>query len=299
MNYATQILTYLSQSDGLSEILLAPSAPPVEKTAEGIRIVLNVVLSAQDIRETLATFKSHAITVGPSSLEKSGVFSFGMSKLGRFRVTHILQRGTHVISVKRVPVTIPALETITANTALVEEIESLESERSGGIVLMVGKHSLQNTFFGYSVLNRINENSSHIIYIIERSLSFLMKHDKSVILQSELETDVTSIEEGIQNACHLEPDILYLKDIRTRQELLAAITAAESGILTWISATAIDTDMILTEYKAQLQEFYPIFTRMVKRFVRLGAQDAEGRLAPEMLGDEAAGQLLAIGESAR
>jgi hypothetical protein len=40
-----------------------------------------------------------------------------------------------------------------------------------------------------------------------------MVHDSSVVIQVELETDVESMEQGIQNAFLFEPEVAYIADI--------------------------------------------------------------------------------------
>ena len=135
--------------------------------------------------------------------------------------------------------------------ATLEKLDKVLAARRGGIMLVTGPSANRNSTFVYALLQRINQTENRIIYILERNLSFLMKHDKSVIVQTETETDVDTLEKGIENGCSLMPDVMYVKDIRTREELLKALEAAEMNILVIIDETALDETTLFTEFEAQ------------------------------------------------
>ena len=282
MNCAVQILNHLAASPDYSEVIQAPNLPAVERTESGIRPILSVVLSHQDIRETLSTFRSHSPSLGSVPVGKSGSFSFGMQNLGRYKVLYLTQRGTGAVAIRKIPVTIPDVMSMMDGTQGVQTLDELFSARRGGLILFVGPHAQRNSTLAYWLLKRVNERESRIVYILERNLSYLLRHDKSVVLQSELESDVDTMEEGIRNACSLLPDLLYVREVRGRSEMLAVLEAAEMNVLTIMDQTAMDETLLLADIEALLKDFYGNFRRLLRKIVKILPLE-NGRMKVELL----------------
>ncbi len=84
MNYAPQILNYLGSSSTVSEVFLAPNTSPMERREGKLIRFMPVVLTSEDIRDTLVALKSHASgSLGP--LGKEGSFSFGITQERAFK----------------------------------------------------------------------------------------------------------------------------------------------------------------------------------------------------------------------
>ena len=90
-------------------------APPVDRTADGLRIALTRVLDPSDVADTLSTLLAKASV--PGGLAAAGNFSFGIKGVGRFRVTYITQRGSKVVSIARVRIGVPDIAALTDQTA--------------------------------------------------------------------------------------------------------------------------------------------------------------------------------------
>ncbi|MDQ7082017.1 MAG: hypothetical protein Q9N34_02775 [Aquificota bacterium] len=106
MNLAPEILNYLGVRKEFTEVILAPKASPVERNDRIINRIMDVILSPEDIRDTLVSLRSHTTTsLGP--LGREGFFSFGLPEVGRIRVSYLTQRGSYVVSIVKVPYEIP------------------------------------------------------------------------------------------------------------------------------------------------------------------------------------------------
>ena len=277
MNYATQILTYLSTASPFSEVILAPSAPPVDRSEKGLHVVLNVMLTPQDIREALTTFRSHAPALGSAPPGRSGTFSFGLQNLGRFKVSYFTQRGTNVVTIRRVPMEVPDLEALLANRDRLAELDALTSAPGGGIVLITGPSSDQNSAFGYALLRRVSRAHDRVIFTLERTMSYLLRHDQSLVLQSEIDTDVASMEEGLQQALSLEPDILYVRDVRQGADLVRLTDVAGANILTFLNLTAVDEAVVLREVASVMRDLSENFRRLLRATIQVVPLE-DGRL---------------------
>jgi twitching motility protein PilT len=281
MNYASQILTYLSSSEEPAHVLLAPGAPPVAKRASGVHIVINAILNPQDIRETLGTFHSHTRGAGSSSIGASGVFSFGMPTLGRFRVHFFTQRGSNVMSIRKVPMTVPDLQAVGADEAAVRILDTFVA-RGGGVVAIAGPSAARTTEFSYAWLRRMNEKLGRVIYTIEPDLSFLLRHQTSVVIQSEVDSDMGCLAEGIRNGIHLCPDVMYVRGCRSPEEIVGVVQAAEGGSLVLASFVAPDQDVLLSDLKAKLGDSYDNFCSLLRKTILVVPAD-KGKVSVQFL----------------
>jgi twitching motility protein PilT len=282
MNYASNILTYLSRSDDFSEVLLAPGAPAVAKKARAFDIVISSILNPQDIRETLSTFHSHTRQSAATPISAHGVFSFGMPNLGRFRVHYFTQRGSYVVSVRKVPMAVPDLQTILANPATVQALDETTAGAEGGLLFIISTAADWNVEFAYALLKRIGETEGKIIYILEEDLSFLVKHQKSVIIQSEVDTDISSLEEGIRNGVLLAPDIMYVRNPRSKEEIVGLMQAAEGGTLVIASVIALNEKVLLLDMESRLGDFYDNFCALLRKIVKV-VRAAPGKVSAEII----------------
>ena len=270
MNYASKILSYLTSEPRLSRVLMVAGAPPVEKIDNEFRLVLNTILTPDDIRDTLTTFASHARRGGPSDGGGHGVFAFGMPNLGRFRVHYLTQRGSPLISIQRMPFEVPSVEDILADPGQLPEAEALFLQERG-IMLMTGPAPTPILQFVYSMLARRNEKTRVVICIVEEGLSFSLRHRNSVIVQIDAGTDVPTLEEGIRSALSLFPDVLYVRDCRTREELAGLLCAAETGALVIASSVTFNEKQTLTDIRGRLEEDYDSFCRHLLKGARITA----------------------------
>ncbi len=248
MNIAPEILNYLSERREFAEVILAPKASPVERRGKSVRKIMDVVLSAEDIRDTLVSLRSHTpVSLGP--LGREGFFSFGIPDVGRIRVTYLTQRGSYVVSIVKVPYDIPSLKEIVGNYSDVKELFNILNI-DNGIVPIIGKSFVTHNLFSYSLLKEICTRESGLIYILERPLTYLIKHDVSIVIQREVGVDVESFEKGIEEALFVHPEIIYISDITTKDGLDALKNLLDIPILTLISVTASNTEALKSSLEA-------------------------------------------------
>jgi twitching motility protein PilT len=296
MNYASKILNYLASQDGFSQVLLVAGAPPVDKRDSQLHIVINAILTPDDIRDTLTTFASHVRRAGGPEIGRQGVFSFGMPNLGRFRVHHLTQRGSDLVAIQKMPFGVPDLEALLRDPGCIERLDALTAPGQGGIVLVTGPSVVGNVQLIYALLKRINERDNRVIYMLEQNLSFLLAHRNSVVIQIEIGTDIAGLEEGIRSGLFLAPDLMFVRDCRTRGETVGIMSAAESGSLVFASAVAFNERFLLEDLRARLEEDYDNFCQVTKQIIRV-TLDNSGKVSLQFVdppvvdepGQEAAG----------
>ncbi len=175
MNRTKEIVEYFSQPDSARRIILAPNAPPVTRRHSGVEVAMNLVTDAADISDTLDHLLDAAGLSDRNAKEQpSGSFSFSQKGLGRVRVSYATQRGSQVVSISVIPVEIPAPEAICTTPEGIETlIEALQCN-DGCLIAVSGPDIPGSSSIVYTALQKINEHQHHIIYILERSLTYLM-----------------------------------------------------------------------------------------------------------------------------
>jgi len=245
MNRSTDILEFLCSTDDITTVVVTPNAPPIVRRPIGVDVALSTVLDAADVQETLMAFRAQAPRGKNEGLERSGAFSFGIRKMGRFRVTHATQRSTKVFAITRIPSTIPDIAAICDDGDALEGIAAALNSPGPGVLAVYGPNATSNSLLIYSVLQKVNHEARKIIYVLERALTFLMAHDNSIVVQREIETDVDTFEEGVRNALAFAPDILFLGDVLPDDDIPSAAHAVESGILTILSSVTLDAGSLV------------------------------------------------------
>jgi hypothetical protein len=264
-----RILEYLVHDSYEGPLIIAPGAPPVCRTPDGMHVAADVILTAQDVIDTLICLKSlepiaslsaveslspQTLGVSPdwaakaSGLKESDSFSFGIMEVGRFRVDFLTQRGSKIVSIARIPLEIPDLGTLCLNAETAHDIADRVMGARSGILAVWGPSIVSSGIFVYSLLRAINEAGRKVIYILERSLTFLMNHNNSIVIQSEIDTDAGSFETGLRGAYPFGPNIIFLGDIWPGEEIPSLQSAETKGAVAIVSSSSMTGTQLLSQY---------------------------------------------------
>lgn len=119
-----------------------------------------------------------------------------------------------------------SLETLNA-PEIFKKICSLEK----GIVLICGATGSGKTTTLNSMINYINENKKKHIITIEDPIEFIHKTKNCLIHQREIGRDANSFSLALKSAMREDPDIILLGEMRDKESIREALTAAETGHL--------------------------------------------------------------------
>ncbi|RUM30040.1 MAG: hypothetical protein DSY42_05285 [Aquifex sp.] len=210
MNLAPVILDRFKGENIPAEVLLIAGTPPVLRKGKSFEKLVERSITPEDIRETLAALRQHV--AGKVKLEpEKGLFSFGLSGVGRVRVIYFTQRGSLVIFVAKTPFSPPHLEEIIGEEEKIKELECCINEKK--LIKVVAPSNTVYTLFTMSFLNYIGNKYQRVIYTLERPLSYLLKHSQSIFIQREVGIDLSDLDEGMREAVMVEPDLVYINDI--------------------------------------------------------------------------------------
>ena len=152
--------------------------------------------------------------------------SYGISGLGRFRANVFQQRGTIRMVVRNIPHTVPTMEELNLPSVLKK---ITEYER--GLVLVTGATGSGKSSTMAAIVDEINRTKNTHILTIEDPIEFLIRDRKSIITQREIGVDSTSYSRALRASLRQDPDVILIGEMRDRETIEIAMTAAETGHL--------------------------------------------------------------------
>jgi twitching motility protein PilT len=235
----TLILAMLDAGEGISDLIFSPGRPPqVEKhgelTAAGTTVVSTLLPEhtariARDLigdnDKALRTLKEH----GASDL------SYSIPQRARFRVNVFRQRGSYAVVMRVIAHAIPTLADLNLPGSLAE-IASLKN----GIVLVTGATGSGKSSTLAAIINLINETRAEHILTIEDPIEFLHQHKKGTVHQRELHSDTPTFALALRAALRQAPKVILVGEMRDRETIEIALTAAETGHLVFSTLHTID-----------------------------------------------------------
>ena len=103
--------------------------------------------------------------------------------------------------------------------------------RPRGLILVTGPTGSGKSTTLASLINIINQERACHIITVEDPIEFYHKHNKSIIIQREIGSDVPSFAEALRRALRQDPDIILVGELRDLETIEAAVSAAETGHL--------------------------------------------------------------------
>jgi len=153
----------------------------------------------------------------------------------RFRINVFSQRGNYSIVLRKLNTTIPSLEVL----KLPEIISKVPKEKTG-LVLVTGATGSGKSTTLAAVLNEINHTKAVHIVTLEDPVEFVHTHQKSTFNQRELGTDFDDYSNGLRAALRQAPKVILVGEMRDRETVKIALSAAETGHLVLSTLHTID-----------------------------------------------------------
>lgn len=150
--------------------------------------------------------------------------SYAIENLARFRVNIFKQNGRHAIVMRKLQSKIPSLDELKL-PAVFREV----AKEKDGIVLVTGATGSGKTTTLAAMINELNETREIHIVTLEDPIEFFHPHKKSAISQRELGKDFPNFADGLRAALRQAPKAILVGEIRDRETLEIAMTAAETG----------------------------------------------------------------------
>ena len=144
----------------------------------------------------------------------------------RCRVHIFRQQGVPSIALRLLADRIPQLETLGLPAAALKL-----PELHKGIVLVTGETSSGKSTTLAAMLDHINHNMRCHIVTLEDPVEYVYKPDRAAINQREIGKDTRSFSDGLRATLREDPNVILIGEMRDRDTIETAITAAETGHL--------------------------------------------------------------------
>lgn len=152
--------------------------------------------------------------------------SFNLEGLGRFRCSAYFQRGMLSAAIRLIPIAVPVFDQL----GLPDVLKEL-CLRPRGLFLITGATGSGKSTTLSALIQYINEVKHCHVLCIEDPIEFIYRDAKAAITQREVGSDTQSFQTGLVSGLRQDPDVIVIGEIRDRDTLQTAMTAAETGHL--------------------------------------------------------------------
>ena len=220
-----ELFRYLKEKSGSDLHLLATRPPRVRIHGKLTDVDGWGVISDGELRELLREICSEEQW---SEFDACGDLDFAWALPGeaRFRVNFLNQHLGVGAIFRIIPEKILTFDELNIPKAI-RDLAYLER----GLVLVTGPTGSGKSTTLASIINEINENFSKHIVTIEDPVEFVHLNKKCVFSQREVGHDTLSFADALKATIRQDADVILVGEMRDRETIELAITAAEMGTL--------------------------------------------------------------------
>lgn len=203
---------------------------------------------------------------GLASWDKDDDFSFALPGLGRFRANILHQRGTLATVLRVIQFGLPDPAALRIPPAVMAVADRLK-----GLVLVTGAAGTGKSTTLACLIDAINKKREAHIITMEDPIEYIHSHNRSIVTQREIGSDSPSYLAALRSALRESPDVILLGEMRDKETIEIAMTAAETGQLLFstlhTTGAASTVDRIVDSFPAAQQQQVRIQLSMVLQAV--------------------------------
>lgn len=212
-----------AKADGGSDIHLIYGLPPKYRRSGQLQDMDNIPLSADDCfmyARELAGDDYH-IYEETGELDAANTYAGNRCRIHIFR-----QQGMPSVALRLLSEFIPKLDTLGLPPAVMNL-----TQLHKGIVLVTGETGSGKSTTLAALLDHINHTRRDHIVTLEDPVEYIYKPDLCAINQREVGKDTQSFSAGLRASLREDPNVILIGEMRDRDTIETAITAAETGHL--------------------------------------------------------------------
>lgn len=180
-------------------------------------------------------------------------FTYAYEDKARFRTNVYFQRGFLAVALRLIPAGIKTIDELKLPPILHEF-----SKLSQGFVLVVGPAGQGKSTTLAAIIDDINHRRMDHIITVEDPIEYLFIQDKSIVSQREVSTDSPDFHRALRAVLRQDPDVLMIGEMRDRESIATAMTAAETGHLVFstlhTNSASQTVDRIVDSFPAEQQD---------------------------------------------
>jgi len=160
--------------------------------------------------------------------EENGELDFALElpNIGRFRANYYRTMGDVAAAFRVIPIDVPSLDELGA-----PQVYKKLVKREKGLILVTGPTGSGKSTTLAAMLNEINITEQKHIVTVEDPVEFIHQNKKSVFSHRGVGEDTKSFATALKYAMRQDPDIILIGEMRDKETIAAALTAAETGHL--------------------------------------------------------------------
>ena len=218
-------LVVKSRQDGASDIHLILGLPPKYRKDGQLEDMASEALTSQDCiqyaRTLAGTPEAYDVYLQTGELDAAETYAGNRCRIHIFR-----QQGLPSVALRLLSDRIPKLDTLGLPPAALKL-----PELHKGIVLVTGETGSGKSTTLAALLDYINHSRKSHIVTLEDPVEYIYKPDKCAINQREVGKDTQSFASGLRASLREDPNVILIGEMRDRETIETAITAAETGHL--------------------------------------------------------------------
>ena len=214
-----------AREDGASDIHLICGLPPKYRKDGQLENMGGGVLTREDAesfaRELAGTEEAYREFLRTGELDSARTFAGTRCRIHLFK-----QQGIPSAALRLLSNQIPKLDALGLPPAALR-LPGLHK----GIVLVTGETGSGKSTTLAAILDHINHTRKCHIVTLEDPVEYLYRPDKAAFNQREVGKDTESFASGLRASLREDPDVILIGEMRDRETIETAITAAETGHL--------------------------------------------------------------------
>lgn len=153
-------------------------------------------------------------------------FALKIPDVGRFRANYYRTLDDMAAAFRIIPTVIPSLDQL-GSPAIFKELIKKEK----GLILVTGPTGSGKSTTLAAMLNEINETQHKHVLTVEDPVEFVHINKRALFSHREVGSDTASFSRALKSALREDPDIIFIGEMRDRETIESALTAAETGHL--------------------------------------------------------------------
>jgi twitching motility protein PilT len=167
--------------------------------------------------------------------------SYALIGKARFRVNIFQQRNSYSIVLRKLSTRIHTIDDL----GLPPVFHQMAQEKNGLILVTGATGSGKSTTLA-ALIDQMNQTKAVHIVTLEDPMEFVHPHKKATINQRELGIDFDTFANGLRAALRQAPKVILVGEMRDRETVEIAMSAAETGHLVLSTLHTIDAGQTIT-----------------------------------------------------
>jgi len=230
-----------------SDLFIKVGGPPSLRIDGLIHFLDTEEVAPQDAQEIYEIIEESRREPLPHALDVDT--SYELPGIGRFRVNILHQRGQMGFVFRHIVSQVPGFDELNLPT---EILKNLANEKRG-LVLVTGNTGSGKSTTLATMIDFINQSFNKHVITIEDPIEFVFRDKMSIIDQREIGIDTTDFPVALRHALRQSPDVILIGEMRDRETMEAAISAAETGHLVFSTLHAINA----TQAVERITNYFP------------------------------------------